>query len=113
MLAELGAIDRTKLSVADQVNAAIWQDQLEDRVAEFELGAYQMPFNADSGFHSGFAMLPERTPFANAHDYENYISRLRAWPRYVGEEIELMRLGLRRGFTVPRATLDGYDHTIE
>jgi uncharacterized protein (DUF885 family) len=113
MLDELAAIDRGRLSPADAVNAAIWQDQLEDRVAEFELGAYQMPFNADSGFHSGFAMLPEEMPFANAHDYENYISRLRAWPRYVGEEIELMRLGLRRGFTVPRATLDGYDHTIE
>ena len=111
-LAELQTIDRKQLSPADQVNAAIWQDQLEDRVAEFELGAYQMPFNADSGFHSGFAQLPEEMPFANAKDYENYLSRLRAWPRYVDQLIELMRLGIQRGFTVPRATLDGYDHTI-
>ncbi len=113
MLAELAAIDRSRLAPADAVNAAIWQDQLENRVAEFELGSYQMPFNADSGFHSGFAMLPEEMPFANTKDYENYLSRLRAWPRYVGELIDLMRMGIKRGFTVPRATLDGYDHTIE
>jgi uncharacterized protein (DUF885 family) len=112
LLAELAAIDRTRLSAADRINAEIWSDQLRDRIAEYDLGAYQMPFNADSGFHSGFAMLADRMPFANVHDYENYLSRLRAWPRYVGEQIELMRLGIRRGFTVPRAVLAGYDRTM-
>jgi len=115
MVAELtdsGAIDLSRLNVADAVNAQIWRAQLADRIAEFELGGYQMPFNADSGFHTSFAMLPDRMPFANRRDYENYLSRLRAWPRYVGQQIELMRMGIRRGFTVPRATLTGYERTI-
>ncbi len=112
LLAELAAIDRSRLSADDVVDAEIFHDQLADRVAEFELGAYQMPFNADSGFHSGFAMLPDQMPFADRRDYESYLSRLRAWPRVMGEQIELMRLGIRRGFTVPRVTLDGYDRTI-
>ena len=71
-----------------------------------------MPFNADSGFHSGFSRLPEEVPLATVKDYENYISRLRAWPRYVREQIELMRMGLKRGMSVPRETLTGYDKTI-
>jgi uncharacterized protein (DUF885 family) len=112
LLAELASIDLSQLAVADVVNAQIWRAQLEDRIAEFELGTYQMPFNADSGFHTGFAMLPDRMPFATRRDYENYLSRLRAWPRYVGQQIELMRMGIRRGFTVPRATLTGYERTI-
>jgi uncharacterized protein (DUF885 family) len=112
MLAELASIDRSRLAAADLVDAEIWRDQLQDRVAEFELGAYQMPFNADSGFHTGFAMLPDQMPFATVKDYESYLSRLRAWPRYVGQQIELMRLGIARGFTVPRAVLDGYERTI-
>jgi uncharacterized protein (DUF885 family) len=111
-LTEIGAIDLSRLSVADAVDAQIWRAQLEDRIAEFELGSYQMPFNADSGFHTGFAMLPDRMPFATRRDYESYLSRLRAWPRYVGQQIELMRMGIRRGFTVPRATLAGYERTI-
>ena len=71
-----------------------------------------MPFNADSGFHSGFSRLPEDVPLATVKDYENYISRLNAWPRYVREQIALMRIGIKRGITVPRATLNGYDSTI-
>lgn len=112
LLAELAEIDHSRLAAADLVDAAIWKDQLDDRNAEFELGAYQMPFNADSGFHTNFAQLPDDMPFANVRDYENYLGRLRAWPRYVGQQIELMRMGIRRGFTVPRAVLDGYERTI-
>jgi uncharacterized protein (DUF885 family) len=111
-LAELKAIDRAGLSPDDQVNYDIFRSQLENQVRDFELGDYQMPFNADSGFHTGFGRLPEEVPLATVKDYENYISRLKAWPRYMGEEIELMQRGLKRGFTVPKATLQGYDATI-
>jgi uncharacterized protein (DUF885 family) len=111
-LAELGAIDRTRFAAADQVNYDIFKRQLADRVTDFELGGYQMPFNADSGFHSGFSRLPEEMPLATTKEYESYISRLRAWPLYVQQEIELMRLGIQSGMTVPRATLSGYDRTI-
>ena len=111
-LGELKAIDRARLSPAEQINYDIFQRQLENRVADFELGDYQMPFNADSGFHTGFARLPEEVPLATVKDYENYISRLRAWPRYVREQIALMRVGLERGMTVPKATLAGYEGTI-
>ena len=111
-LAELAGIDRAKLPVVEVVNYDIFKQRLEDSAASFELGDYQIPFNADSGFHSGFSRLPKDVPLASVKDYENYISRLRAWPRYVREEIALMRIGLKRGMTIPRATLDGYDTTI-
>ena len=111
-LEELAAVDRGKLPAEEQVNYDIFRRQLDNDAAGFELGEYQMPFNADSGFHTGFSRLPEEVPLATVKDYENYISRLEAWPRFVREEIELMRMGLQRGMTVPRATLDGYDGTI-
>jgi uncharacterized protein (DUF885 family) len=111
-LAELNAIDRSGLPAVDPVNYDIFKRQLENGIAGFELGDYQMPFNADSGFHSGFSRLPEEVPLATVKDYQNYISRLRAWPRYVREQIELMRMGLKRGMSVPRETLTGYDKTI-
>jgi uncharacterized protein (DUF885 family) len=111
-LAELAGIDRSRLPVAEMVNYDIFKQRLDDSIASFDLGDYQVPFNADSGFHSGFSRLPKDVPLATVRDYENYISRLRAWPRYVREEIALMRIGIKRGMTIPRATLDGYDTTI-
>jgi uncharacterized protein (DUF885 family) len=111
-LAELQAIDQSKLPADEIVNYEMFRQQLEEGITAYELGDDQIPINADSGFHTGFARLPQQVPLSTARDYENYISRLRAWPRYVREQIALMRLGLKRGMTVPRATLDGYDQTI-
>jgi uncharacterized protein (DUF885 family) len=111
-LAELKAIDRAKLPQSEVANYDIFQAQLDEAVAKYELGDYQMPFNADSGFHSSFSRLAQEVPLATAQDYEHYIARLRAWPRYVDEQIAHMRAGLKRGFSVPRATLEGYDTTI-
>lgn len=111
-LADLAAIDRSKLPASELVNYEMFRQQLEDAVTAYGLGDYQIPFNADSGFHSSFSRLPQDVPLSTTRDYENYIARLRAWPRYVGEQIALMRMGLKRGMTVPRATLEGYDASI-
>ena len=111
-LAELAKIDRSKLPAAEKVNYDIFKRQIEEGIESYDFGDYQMPINADSGFHSGFSRLPKDVPLATVKDYENYISRLKQWPRYVREQMALMRIGLKRGMTVPRATLEGYDGTI-
>jgi uncharacterized protein (DUF885 family) len=110
--AELAKIDRSKLLEAEKINYDIFKRQIDEGIESYDFGDYQMPITADSGFHTGFSRLPKEVPLASVKDYENYISRLKQWPRYVGEEIALMRLGLKRGMTVPRPTLDGYDGTI-
>ncbi len=111
-LAELDRIDLAKLPAEDQTNAAIFRRQLATRIADFELGDWEMPFNADSGFHTGFAQLPDQVPLADARGYDNYVARLRAWPEHVAQQIANMREGVRRGMTVPRVVLAGYDGTI-
>jgi len=111
-LAALAAIDRTKIPAAEVVSYDMFRGQLADAIADYELGDYQMPFNADSGFHSSFSRLPSDVPLVTVKDYENYIARLRAWPRYMREQIGNLRIGLKRGMTVPRATLEGYDRSI-
>ncbi|HEX3131647.1 MAG TPA: DUF885 domain-containing protein [Thermoanaerobaculia bacterium] len=111
-LDELGRIDRSQLSAEDQVSADIFRVQLEDAIADYRLGAWQMPFNADSGFHSDFPQLADQMPFDSVKGYENYIARLRAWPRYMNQQIELMRIGIKRGMTMPRAVLNGFENTI-
>ena len=112
MLAELRTIDRDKLPAVEAVNYDMFRQRLEDAITAYELGDDQIPINADSGFHTSFSRLPTSVPLATVKDYENYIGRLRGWPRYVREQIALMRLGLKRGMTVSRPTLVGYDGTM-
>ena len=111
-LAELQEIDRGRLASADQVSYDIFRSQLEGFIDEFEHGAYQIPLTVDDGFHIGFARLPSSMPLASAEDYERYIARLRLFPDYVAQHIELMRAGLARGMTLPRVVLEGYEVTI-
>jgi uncharacterized protein (DUF885 family) len=113
MLEELHAIDVSRLDETDRISYAIFERQLEDRIAGYRFKTYQIPIDADSGFHTALAELPRQMPLDTVVGYENYLARLRAFPTYFEQQIANMREGLARGMTVPRAVLEGYDVTIE
>ena len=113
LLTRLDGIDRSRLAPQDLINLDIFGIQLDSRIASFRYRSHLIPILADSGFHTSFARLPENVPLAAVRDYENYISRMEALPRYMGEHIELMREGLRTGFTQPRIILEGYEGSIQ
>lgn len=112
-LRELAAIDRAALPVGEQVNYDIFATQLTDRVAAHGFGEHLLPLNADSGFHTAFALIWQPMPFQSVADYDRYLARLAAFPRYLDQNIALLEEGLRRGITVPRATLDGIETSIQ
>ncbi|GLQ93247.1 DUF885 domain-containing protein [Dyella acidisoli] len=112
VLSQLDAIPEAQLSAEDQVNYAVYKQQIETLQSDQTFKTWQMPFNSDSAFWSdlGFAA---RDHFANAKDYQNYLGKLRDIPRYFDEQIANMRLGLARGFTHPQIILKGRDQSIE
>ncbi len=111
-LSRLKAIDRAGLSPADRVSYDMFARKLSDDLADDAFGAWRIPLNSDSGFHTEFAYLPDFAMFLTVPDYENYVARLNAFPKWVGEEIGLMREGLRTGFTLPKVVLEGIDVTM-
>jgi uncharacterized protein (DUF885 family) len=111
-LSRLQSIDRTALDVQDRITVDMLARDLRDDMAEYEFGAWQLPINADSGFHTALADLPRSGTFGTVRDYESYIARLRAFPAHMTQQIANMREGLRTGFTLPRVVLEGYDVTI-
>ncbi|MCB1009085.1 MAG: DUF885 domain-containing protein [Acidobacteria bacterium] len=112
LLAALAAIDREGLALARRVDFDIFRAQLEDRLTSHRFGEHLLPLNADSGFHTSFALLARQVPLSTVADYENYLARLRALPRALDQNVALLAEGLRRGITVPRATLAGIDETL-
>ena len=106
MLSELAAIDRDALPEDDRINAALFERQLRLAVEAFDLGAHEIPFTTDTGFHIALTRLPGDSPFETVDDYEAYIERLHAIPAYIEGQIANLKRGLDRGFTQPRAVLD-------
>lgn len=111
VLAQLDKVDVKALSPTNQVNYAIYRDQVFNLAAEVRLRGYEMPFNSDSSFWSNLSFMARRE-MKTAKDYQNYIARLNDVPRYFGQQTDNMRAGLKRGFSVPRAVLDGREVAI-
>ena len=111
VLAQLEAIDPAKLSAENQVNYAIYKYQVQSLAEEVRLRSYEMPFNSDSSFWSNLSFMARRE-MKTAQDYRNYIARLNDVPRYFDQQMDNMRAGLARGFSVPRAVLEGRDVSI-
>src|SRR5262245_57248470 len=111
-LAELDAIPKEALSTADRTDAEILRTQLVEAIDSARLGEPYLTLNADSGFHTEFMLMHRSTPFLTAKDYENYLTRLAAFPVWMDQYIERMRAGLKRDVTVPKATLEGVETSI-
>ena len=108
LLRQLNAIPQSQLSPAEKVNAAVFRTVLENAISDAHFRLWEMPFNSDSNFWS---YLDSR-PLQDAAEYRRYIARMRDIPRYFDEQMVNMRAGLARGFSVPRATLEGRDASI-
>ncbi|WP_432277774.1 DUF885 domain-containing protein [Lysobacter stagni] len=111
VLAQLKGIDAAQLDTQNKVNFEVYQSQVENLAADVRLRGYEMPFNSDSSFWSNLGFMARR-PMRTSEDYRAYIDRLRDVPRYFDQNIANMRAGLSRGFSVPRAVLDGRDGSI-
>jgi len=111
VLKQLDAIPTRELSAENQVNLAVYRPQVENLAADIRFRGYEMPFNSDSQFWSDLGFMTRR-PLKDAQAAHNYIARLNDVPRYFDQQIANMRAGLKRGFTVPRAVLDGRDVSI-
>jgi uncharacterized protein (DUF885 family) len=112
VLNQLDRIDVARLSAGHQVDYAIYREQIGNFVADQKFGNWQMPFNSDSAFWSdiGYELGGDR--LRTAADYDRYLDRLSQIPAYFDQQIANMRIGLKRGFSVPREVLKGRDASI-
>ncbi|MET0332128.1 MAG: DUF885 family protein [Dyella sp.] len=112
VLAQLAAIDPRQLSPAQQVNYAVYREQISNLAADQAFKQWQMPFNSDSAFWSEIGYQLGGDKLRSADDYQHYIDRLGQIPAYFDQQIANMRAGLARGFSVPREVLKGRDASI-
>ncbi len=111
VLLDLGRIDPQKLSPENRIHYLVYRPQVEDLAAAARFRDYEMPFNADSSFWSWLGFMGQQQ-LKTPKEYRGYIALLDDVPRYFGQHIANMRAGLVRGFSVPRATLEGRDLSI-
>lgn len=104
----LAAIDRTRLSAANQVNYEVYKAQIDALLAAQLYREYEKPLNSDTSFWGELSSWAGEG-FRTEQDARTFLKMLRDVPRYYDEQIANMRAGLKRGFTPPAVTLKGRD----
>jgi uncharacterized protein (DUF885 family) len=103
-LAQLSAIDPTPLrGHAEEATYGILRETLEaarqTRVCHVEY----WPLNQQNGLQIFLPLLSELQPVGTAELRSAALARWRAMPSFIDTEIESLREGLRRGYTLPKA----------
>ncbi len=111
-LQQLDTIDFQSLNEEDQINYQIFKQQLSNRQMDLEFKDYQIPFLADSGFHTRIARLPVETEFSTEADYLSYLARLEKVPNFFSQNIGNMNAGLERGFSMPAIVMQGFTEVL-
>lgn len=112
LLVQLKAVDVSRLTEQQQINHAILMYRLQNDVDEYRYGAHYMPLTAESGFHSDLTFMLSGAALKNKKDVENYLQRLASVPKYMQQQTDWMREGLAKGYTQPKAVLQGYAEGI-
>lgn len=110
---QVGSIQKDTLARSDLIHLKVFLRQLDSEIAEGEFQSYLIPITNRSGFYIDFPDLPQWIPLESVQDYENYIARLRAFPRYTEEHLELLRSGIENRIVLPAIVLEGAEQVIQ
>ena len=105
LLARLGSVDRGKLSADDQLNYDLFRLRVENAIEGAKYPDELAPINQMGGVYDTLSDLAQAVPKNTVKDYDNFLARMRAYPRQVDQSIALMRRGLAEGITPPRIIL--------
>ncbi|MFL2983013.1 MAG: DUF885 domain-containing protein [Candidatus Neomarinimicrobiota bacterium] len=106
-------IDRNHLSVEDQLNYDLFIGELDHEIKGFNYLSYLMPIDQMGGIQISFAGISNYMPFRSIDDYQNYMARMRAFPKKVNQIIDLMRRGIDAGWVPPKIILSAVPNQIK
>jgi uncharacterized protein (DUF885 family) len=111
-LKRLSKIDSSKLDADDLINFKLFKRARDMQKEAYDFKSYLFPINNRSGWHMSFASAPGNASFRKEQDYVDYIIRLKAYPRYNQERLEILALAIKEGYVHACAPMQGYEKSI-
>ncbi len=93
VLKQLADFDRIPLSAGDRLNLEIFRRQVAIDLEEFSFQWQLVPLNQREGIQDE-SSLAGALSFQSVKDYDDWLARLRSFPVYMDQTIELMRAGI-------------------
>ena len=99
MLVELAKIPLDQLSAEDQVSYRLFKYERELEKESYGTQDRYFPVTYLFGWFSYFGEAPANMAFLNKQDYEKFLVSLDDYPRFNRENINLLRAGVKAGYT--------------
>ncbi|MFS0771695.1 DUF885 domain-containing protein [Sphingomonas sp. 1P08PE] len=105
VMKRLDAIDQRALSPAALVNFQVYRNQIAAFLDDQRFREWEKPLNGDSAFWGDLQYVARGQFAKGASDYRNYLTLLGEIPRYLDQQTDNLRAGLKRGFTPPAVVM--------
>jgi uncharacterized protein (DUF885 family) len=106
MLRRIEAIDTSGFPEQEELNKVLMVRRLRDGIASAKFKDWEMPVTQFGGVHLDYGSLASEVPLSTVKDYENYLARLRLFPRMFDQVTANMRLGMADHLMPPRYLLE-------
>ena len=106
LLTGINAVRTTGMDDEQRLSHDSFAEELQHRIRDEELKTFEMPLAAGEGLHRTLAGLPNSLPFNTAHDYQDYVHKLREIPTSLGTAQDLARHGIRDGIVPAQYLLE-------
>ena len=107
------AINKEDLKEQDRINYDMFRFVLKDKIDQIDLESYLMPISADGGFHINFVYMRGNFQFQKIEEFERYIKILEGFKQHAEDNITLLKLGIKKKKTLPKAVLQGYESYMD
>ncbi len=104
LLRRLGEIPRGELSRDDALSYDLFRYDLELAIEEHPFRLYLLPINQRGGIQTADDVA-DALPFVTDKDFADWNARLRSFPTYMKQTIDLLAEGARTGMTHPKVVM--------
>jgi uncharacterized protein (DUF885 family) len=104
-LEKFEAVDTTGFPEQEQLNRDLMVRNLRQQLEAEKFKEWEMPVSQFGGIQIDMAQLVSSLPFSIVKDYEDYIARLKEFPRAFAETMIQMRKGMKDGLMPPKILL--------
>ena len=104
-LARFRAINSSGFSDTEKLNARLMIDDLSHELEDAHFRNWEMPVNQMNGPHLGLANMVGNLSFDTVKDYDDFLARMRLFPRQLDNVAARMRLGMKDSLMPPRFLL--------
>jgi uncharacterized protein (DUF885 family) len=111
-LKKLQAIPAANLSSAERIEYGILERTLRETIEGNNYGQRSINFTNRSGWHQNFAEMANNLPFKTPADFQSYNNRLKQYARVNDESIAVANIAIKRKYTLPCVSLEGYEKSI-